>query len=368
MEGKENARNRANTKQAVFGQRPAFGEIGNKCISRPLSSQISLKPVEKPKSNLLKPLEKPKANLSKPLEKSNSLKVKKVESTEPKPDDNCKDDPQMVPEYVTDIVKNLLFNEIECAIKEDFLADHLIKPNMRSKLIDWLVTICGTFKVGDETFYITVDLIDRYLQAGNIVKEKLQLLGATAFYLACKYEEIYVPYIEDIRYICNDIYKAREILELERSILEKLEFRLSKPTKIFFLKRYSNVAKLSAKEYHLSKYILELVTLEYHLAHVRPSLLAAGVCCLSMGIARDEIDLQALWTTSMIQCSSYEYHDFRPVLRPLAHLIQKIELCKFQASRQKFASPKFCKISTSSILMAPIVKKLIVGKKVTSSL
>jgi G2/mitotic-specific cyclin-B, other len=45
------------------------------------------------------------------------------------------------------------------------------------------------FKLLDETLFLTVNIIDRFLKKQVIPREKLQLVGVTAMLLACKFEE-----------------------------------------------------------------------------------------------------------------------------------------------------------------------------------
>jgi len=64
---------------------------------------------------------------------------------------------------------------------------------MRGILVDWLVEVHLKFKLVPETLYLTINLIDRYLEKNTVMWEKLQLVGVTAMLLASKYEEIYAP-------------------------------------------------------------------------------------------------------------------------------------------------------------------------------
>jgi hypothetical protein len=45
-----------------------------------------------------------------------------------------------------------------------------ITENLRATLIDWLVGVHLKFKLKDETLFLTVNLIDRYLSIQNIAK------------------------------------------------------------------------------------------------------------------------------------------------------------------------------------------------------
>ena len=46
------------------------------------------------------------------------------------------------------------------------------------------------FELMDETLFLTVNIIDRFLARQTVVRKKLQLVGVTAMLLACKYEEV----------------------------------------------------------------------------------------------------------------------------------------------------------------------------------
>lgn len=64
----------------------------------------------------------------------------------------------------------------------------------------------------DETLYLTVNLVDRFLAVQPLLGEKLQLVGVTAMLLASKYEEVYVPVVEDFVLITDNAYSREEVL------------------------------------------------------------------------------------------------------------------------------------------------------------
>ena len=70
------------------------------------------------------------------------------------------------------------------------------------------------FELMDETLYLTVNLIDRFLAAQPVVRKKLQLVGVTAMLLACKFEEVSVPVVEDFIVISDKAYSRKEVLEM----------------------------------------------------------------------------------------------------------------------------------------------------------
>lgn len=70
----------------------------------------------------------------------------------------------------------------------------------------------------EETLYLTVNLIDRFLSLQSVARKKLQLVGITAMLVACKYEEVNVPVIEDMILISDKAYTRKEVLEMVTQI------------------------------------------------------------------------------------------------------------------------------------------------------
>ena len=63
-----------------------------------------------------------------------------------------------------------------------------INANMRAILVDWLVEVQENFELYHETLYLAVKIVDHYLEKNIIERDQLQLLGATAVFIACKIE------------------------------------------------------------------------------------------------------------------------------------------------------------------------------------
>ena len=67
--------------------------------------------------------------------------------------------------------------------------------------------------------YIAVNLIDRYLEKNETNRAKLQLVGVTAMFIACKYEEICPPDLKDFVYITDGAYVKQDVLDMEYKML-----------------------------------------------------------------------------------------------------------------------------------------------------
>jgi len=57
--------------------------------------------------------------------------------------------------------------------------------------------------------------------------------------IASKYEEIYAPQVDEFCYITDNTYRREDVLAMERTVLDALNFELTQPTTKTFLRRYT---------------------------------------------------------------------------------------------------------------------------------
>ena len=70
-----------------------------------------------------------------------------------------------------------------------------INSKMRSILLDWLIEVHRKFELMPETFYLTVNIIDRFLSRKMVTRRELQLVGISSMVIASKYEEVWAPQV-----------------------------------------------------------------------------------------------------------------------------------------------------------------------------
>ncbi len=146
---------------------------------------------------------------------------------------------------------------------------------MRTILIDWLIEIQWKLKLMPETLYLTVNIVDRFLSVRAVSLTKLQLVGLAATLLASKYEEVIAPSINNLIFLSDNSYKASELLNAERYILQILGFSLSFPSPMSFLRRISKADNYDIRTRTLAKYLMEVALLDPSFVACPPSLLAA---------------------------------------------------------------------------------------------
>lgn len=55
---------------------------------------------------------------------------------------------------------------------------------MRAILVDWLVEVVLSYKMQNETLYLAISFIDRFLSLISVVQAEFQLLGIVALFIA----------------------------------------------------------------------------------------------------------------------------------------------------------------------------------------
>ncbi|MDP2060785.1 MAG: hypothetical protein Q8J97_13670, partial [Flavobacteriaceae bacterium] len=162
----------------------------------------------------------------------------------PRVDEAHLDDPARCADIAADIVEMFLVREKQIPRDPQYLRNHReINEKMRTILVDWLVDVHLKFKLHEETFFLAVDIVDRYLTTTRVQRAQLQLVGITAVLLAAKYEEIWPPEVKDCVHISAKTYKEDEILRMERAICAALQFKFTVPTPFAFLARLLEVTE-----------------------------------------------------------------------------------------------------------------------------
>ncbi|KAJ8467953.1 hypothetical protein OPV22_030505 [Ensete ventricosum] len=246
--------------------------------------------------------------------------------------------PLAVVEYVEDIYSFYRQTEVTSCVSPDYMSQQFdINEKMRAILIDWLIEVHYKFELMEETLFLTVNIIDRFLARQTVVRKKLQLAGVTAMLLACKYEEVSVPVVEDLILISDRAYTREEVLEMEKLIVNTLQFNMSLPTPYVFMRRFLKAAEADGKLELLSFFIIELCLVEYKMLKFRPSLLAAAA------IYTAQCSLRGLkyWTKTSELHSNYSEDQLLECSRLMVDFHQKAGLGKLTGVHRKYSTFKY---------------------------
>lgn len=161
-----------------------------------------------------------------------------------------------------------------------------IQWSMRAVLMDWLIQVHARFQLLPETLFLAVNYVDRFLSCKVVSLGKLQLVGATAIFVAAKYEEINCPSVQEIVYMVDGGYTVDEILKAERFMLSMLQFELGWPGPMSFLRRISKADEYDLETRTLAKYLLEVMIMDERFVACAPSFAAAASHCLARMLLR----------------------------------------------------------------------------------
>ncbi len=176
-------------------------------------------------------------------------------------------------------------------LAEDCLQKHEITMTLRAKMIDWMVEVLTNFRCNDQTFFLAVNLMDRYLkhkQERKLIGE-LHIIGVAAMFLASKYEDILPLRIDVVQEkIAHGKLTSESIREYEHDILITLDYFLQAPTVLEFLRRYCKVLSCEKEDKGLitrmALYLAKMSLHDYYFCNVRTSKIAISSVYVALKI------------------------------------------------------------------------------------
>ncbi|KAG9480185.1 cyclin-A2 [Eleutherodactylus coqui] len=248
-----------------------------------------------------------------------------------------------VPDYAEEIHTYLREMEIKCKPKAGYMQKQPdITNNMRAILVDWLVEVGEEYKLQNETLYLAVNYIDRFLSSMSVLRGKLQLVGTAAMLLASKFEEIYPPEVAEFVYITDDTYNKKQVLKMEHLVLKVLSFDLAAPTILQYLNQYFRHQAVTPKMESLCLYLgeLSLIDSDPFLRYL-PSVIAAA----SFIIANYTLNEEA-WPDSLAKVTGYTLESLKPCILDLHQTYLSAATHQQQAVREKYKHSKYHAVST----------------------
>ncbi|PHH91559.1 hypothetical protein CDD83_11210 [Cordyceps sp. RAO-2017] len=249
------------------------------------------------------------------------------------------DDPLMVAEYATEIFEYLRDLEVRSIPNPQYMSHQDdLEWKTRGILIDWLIEVHTRFHLLPETLFLAVNIIDRFLSEKVVQLDRLQLVGITAMFIASKYEEVLSPHVENFKRITDNGFSEAEILSAERFVLSTLNYDLSYPNPMNFLRRVSKADNYDIQSRTIGKYLMEISLLDHRFIAYRPSHCAAA----AMYLARLMLD-RGEWDDALAHYAGYTEEEIEPVVELMVDYLARPVV--HEAFFKKYASKKFLKAS-----------------------
>ncbi|RWR81958.1 G2/mitotic-specific cyclin S13-7 isoform X1 [Cinnamomum micranthum f. kanehirae] len=242
-----------------------------------------------------------------------------------------------VVDYIDDIYKFYKLAETSSRAHDYMHSQSEINERMRAILVDWLIEVHNKFELMPETLYLTLHIVDQYLSREIVKRKELQLVGITAMLIACKYEEIWAPEINDFVCISDKAYSRRQILIMEKAMLNKLEWSLTVPTPYVFIVRFLKAAASDKEMEHLVFYLAELSLMQYSMMKHCPSMIAASAVYAAQSILRKS---STLWSDTLKHHTGFSEPQLLDCSKELVNFHSVAAYSKLRASYKKYSSPQ----------------------------
>jgi cyclin B len=191
-------------------------------------------------------------------------------------------DKHMEYEYLSEIYELYKSSEFNYMVNPNYMSINQsnINEKMRAILIDWLVDVHLKFNLLPETLFLTINIIDRYLEKKSINRNYLQLVGVTSLLIACKYEEIYPPETKALVYITDNAYNKKEVIDMESDILKTLNFEVTIVSIVKYIEYIKIKMNYNNFQFNQIMYFAELSIINYNMLKYSPFIIAISSCLI----------------------------------------------------------------------------------------
>ncbi|KAI3525877.1 hypothetical protein L1887_05007 [Cichorium endivia] len=264
-------------------------------------------------------------------------------------------------EYVEDIYKFYKLVENESKVHDYMHSQPEINDKMRAILIDWLIEVHNKFELMNETLYLTINIVDRFLAAETVARRELQCVGMSAMLIASKYEEIWAPEVNDFVQISDRAYEHRHVLVMEKRILGRLEWNLTLPTPYVFLTRFIKAAANPPEVNmdHMVYFYAELGMMNYEIIRFCPSMVAAA----AVYAARSTLNKSPVWHQTLEMHTGFAETQVMECAKMMAlfHSMAKND------EKRKVIYRKYSSVTRGAVALYPPAKSLLASVTPLSS-
>ncbi|KAK2183764.1 hypothetical protein NP493_296g01008 [Ridgeia piscesae] len=205
----------------------------------------------------------------------------------------------------------------------------------RRYLVDWLSLICDVYQISSTARYLTVALLDYFMDRFDVDDQQLRLVALGSLLVAAKFEEheVNIPKSHDLNsYVPPPGYAPRDYMHMELTLLDSFAWNVCLPTPAHFTDYFllglvqelqrdkgeegdvRSWADGSPVMKYLGKYVtyfLEISMQDHIYRNYLPSLVATA--CIAS--SRWCLHITPPWTGELENLSGYTWDDLHPLVQ-----------------------------------------------------
>jgi G2/mitotic-specific cyclin-B, other len=225
----------------------------------------------------------------------------------------------------------------------------------RASVADKLLHTLDGFEdqISQRTVFFAVALMDRYYGTLPLAIRRsvnVYLLGATCLHIASKCEDVTYIGIKDLvnqAIVANDGggYTGNDILGLEETVLNALNFDLFVPTTIDFVNIYTDCVReiVSRRDIALfAKFMAESTLLSSKSLDFPPSLLSAAAVAYSLHCAK----VPHFWTDTLRALTQYDIETLKPCMKFMHQLHERSPTSPFKTVADRYKRAVFLNVAS----------------------
>uniref|UniRef100_A0A182P036 Cyclin N-terminal domain-containing protein n=1 Tax=Anopheles epiroticus TaxID=199890 RepID=A0A182P036_9DIPT len=238
--------------------------------------------------------------------------------------------------YCTEYNEDILETLIECEAGRKRVQSVSPQLHLRDSVVQLILSVCEKQSYRRATVHLAIYLLDVFMSSHTIEERRIDLVGLTCLYLACKIEENEpkVPSPSRLNGFVGNTYQPADFVALEITILCFFDWHITIPTASTFLdifaidcfdqQDYDTMATTELTEKPSKEQLVQSIndtaskilraSLQYmKLYTIKPSLLAAACVasarCLTQGVS--------VWSERLANITGYDYSNLHNVCQML---------------------------------------------------
>lgn len=260
---------------------------------------------------------------------------------------------KLIKEYGSDMYNFSQILDKDNGLHESFLDRHPLSPDVRTRMVDWMVEVFYAYKCEPQTFFLAVDIMDRYIATTTkkVKDDDIHLLGVVCIFIASKMEDIApLRMVHIVQTISHNKFKAEQIEKKERDILSTIDFKVVSVSTYDFVMTFisdleiNNAEKI--EELHLKKYLksyketciflAKLMTLDDKFSCIFAALKATAAVIVAFDIIRSVSktftgDMETFfeqWLSFLADSSDFDNELITTTYNKLSGLYKNVESAK----------------------------------------